>query len=44
MALEGEFAAKEYMAKQFVWFVASFGMILVISVIALVQFRRMEIL
>jgi parallel beta-helix repeat protein len=39
---EGEFAAKEYMAKQFVWFLAGCGMILVVSVVAFVQFRRME--
>jgi hypothetical protein len=30
-------------AKQFVWFLGGCGMILVVSVIALVQFRRMEI-
>ncbi|MHA2302902.1 MAG: NosD domain-containing protein [Candidatus Thorarchaeota archaeon] len=38
-----ELAHKEYVAKQFVWFLGGCGMILVVSVIALVQFRRMEI-
>jgi parallel beta-helix repeat protein len=37
----GELAAKEYVAREFVWFLAGAGMILVVSVIALTQFRRM---
>jgi parallel beta-helix repeat protein len=35
-------AHREYVSKQFVWFLAGAGMILVVSVIAFVQFRRME--
>jgi parallel beta-helix repeat protein len=38
-----ELAHREYVAKQFVWLLAGCGMILVTSVIALAQFRRMEI-
>jgi len=38
-----ESAHQEYVAKQFVWFLAGCGMILVVSVVALVQFRRMKI-
>jgi parallel beta-helix repeat protein len=36
-------AHREYVAKQSVWFLAGCGMILVVSVIAFVQFRRMGI-
>jgi hypothetical protein len=39
----GESARQEYVAKQFVWFLAGLGMILAVSVIAVVQFRRMEL-
>ncbi|MHA2350459.1 MAG: DUF1565 domain-containing protein, partial [Candidatus Thorarchaeota archaeon] len=38
-----ELAHREYVARQFVWFLAGFGFILVVSVIMLVQFRRMEL-
>jgi hypothetical protein len=37
-----ELAHQEHVAKQFVWFLAGFGMVLVVSVVAFVQFRRME--
>ena len=37
-----ELAHREYVAKQSVWFLVGCGMILVVSVVALVQFRRME--
>jgi parallel beta-helix repeat protein len=36
-------AYNEFVAKEFVWFLAGCGMILVVSIIAFVQFRRMEI-
>jgi parallel beta-helix repeat protein len=42
-SVSDQIAHQEYVAKQFVWFLAGSGMILVVSVIALVQFRRMEI-
>ncbi|MFX1261318.1 MAG: nitrous oxide reductase family maturation protein NosD [Promethearchaeota archaeon] len=41
--LEEELLHREYVGKQFVWFLAGCGMILVVAVIALVRFRRMEI-
>jgi parallel beta-helix repeat protein len=40
--LKEELAHKEFVARESVWFLAGCGMILVVSVIALVQFRRME--
>jgi len=40
---EKELAHREYVGKQLVWFLAGCGMILVVSVIVVVQFRRMEI-
>ena len=36
-------AHREYVAKQFMWFLAGCGMILVVSVVAFVKFRRMGI-
>jgi hypothetical protein len=38
-----ELAHKEFVAREFVWLLAGFGLILGVSVIALVQFRRMEL-
>jgi parallel beta-helix repeat protein len=38
-----ERAHQEYVAKQFVWFLAGSGMILMVSVIVVEQYRRMEI-
>ncbi|MHA1905606.1 MAG: right-handed parallel beta-helix repeat-containing protein [Candidatus Thorarchaeota archaeon] len=38
-----ESAHQEFVAREFAWLLAGFGMILLVSVIAFVQFRRMEI-
>jgi parallel beta-helix repeat protein len=38
-----ELAHQEYVAKQSVWFLAGCGMVLVVAVIAFVQFRRMKL-
>ncbi|MFW9800689.1 MAG: NosD domain-containing protein [Candidatus Thorarchaeota archaeon] len=38
----GELAHREYVAGQFVWFLAGFGMILVVSVVMVARIRRME--